>query len=614
MPLLLLGHTGGERRIALSHHYYISCAYSPLTPSLTMESLDEELPSSMLSEPLPDSQVSLDIQSQQTFADVNSQASVTSVKSTVSVVSTSSRISKGSKAVRKGNRDPEKGDDSCIWFITVPALFVQKKKPKKEDREALASLKKDCKDTAFAEWEPFCEQLIVAAESHELHIYLRLIRDMSFEDINHMCEQSFGKHCHIEKPRRPDKVIKYCTKEDYPVPMLNVPLSSTNRSYQLMYHCTEMAKAGSYDPTNYFIRSNICYCNLAKHIVSDMIKDIDNNEQCVTSLNQFKFCQWMITVLEWFKRRPGPRSKSLYLFGLPESYKTSFIKYVLRCLDKKTFFAENSADFSLQGYRQEDAIVLNDFNLGTMSETLKLNLFENTEFRIPCKGGMSVYKSRHTYNIVTSNISPQEGEWSLALRSRMQVVHTDQLMMKVEKEVQEYWQTWLDNGGVENTEPIVISDDEYDLSEISSDTQLSYNPCSCMGCAFALHCGNGDCCNESQLENTQELSEADEVPPVEDAVEQEILSQESVVPTTSTGSAKPKKRSIWDTEVYSPPDPGLCSSEEEEPEESDILDFSNLSQNAPESPPRKKRCAFIESDCSEVDSCEEPEPEIRYGR
>lgn len=612
MPLILLGHTGGERVVQPSSHHYISSKLILFTPMFTMESQEEDLPSSMLSEPLPDSQVSLVIDSQQLSQVVASQNELDSQVSVKSNLTSVSRVSKGSKAVRKGNRDPEKGDDSCIWFITVPALFVSKKKPKKGEKTDLASLKKECKATAFAEWEPFCEQLIVAAESHELHIFLRLIRDMSFEDINKMCEVSFGKHCNIEKPRRPEKVIKYVTKEDYPVPMLNIPLSQTNRSYQLMHHCTEMARQGSYDPTNYFIRGNICYCNLAKHIVADMIKDIDNQEQCATSLSSFKFCQWMITVLEWFKKRPGPRTKSLYLFGLPESYKTSFIKYVLRCLDKTTFFAENSADFSLQGYRQEEAIVLNDFNLGTMSETLKLNLFENTEFRIPCKGGMSVYKARNTYNIVTSNISPHEGEWSLALRSRMQVVHTDQLMMKVESEVQEKWQTWLDNGGIEKTDTIIISDDEVEEidTQTSSESECSYNPCSCMGCAFGLHCGNGDCCdNDEYEENTPENSQ-NEATPVEVAVEP---IEEDAVPSTSTEGAKPKKRSIWDVEVYSPPDPGLCSSEEE-PDALDCIDFENLSQNAPDSPPRKKRCAFIESDCSEAESDVETKPETRYGR
>lgn len=504
----------------------------------------------------------------------------------------------GDKSVVDHNRDPSKGEDTCIWFVTVPALFNTKKSKKDSSRD-------DAKNTAFAEWQPFCDELLVAAEDHELHIYMKLIKPISFEELNAMLTASFGKHCNVEKPRRPDSVIKYCTKSDWPCPMHNILKSKLNQSYQLMENCHTMAENGAFDPTNPFIRCNVRFINLAKSITSQMIGERNDSDEKFKSFHDFKICQWMVVFLEWLRQKPTRRSRGFYLYGAPETYKTSFVNFCLRKLKIKVFLAEDSGKFSLQQYRGEKAIFLNDYDLNSMPEQLKLNLFENTPMRLPVKGGHSAYKWNATYNIVSSNITPEEGGWSHPLRTRLQVVCTDQLMMKVEDSVQAYWASWLDNGGTMCVDDVIeLSDDEEVLSDPLSEPLG--NPCACMGCAFGQHCGQGDCCDYDQEEDTEvEDPEGQETPvnsqPVGTTVE---VPPESPVgePERCSTPIPPLEApmSLYDKcmNAYTPPDPGLRSGEESE-EEQDILDFDKLSEASSASPPKRKRCLFIVSDVEE---------------
>lgn len=499
----------------------------------------------------------------------------------------------GDKSVVDHNRDPAKGEDTCVWFVTVPALFNTRKSKTDSTRE-------DCKKTAFDEWEPFCDELLVAAEDHELHVYMKLKNPISFESLSEILEKSFGKHCNIEKPRRPESVIKYCTKSDWPCPMLNILKSRTNQSYQLMDHCHAMAEKGAFDPTNPFIRCNVKFINLAKSITSQMISERNDTEETFKSFYDFKITRWMVVFLEWLRKKPTRRSRGFYLYGAPETYKTSFVNFCLRKMKVKAFLAEDSGKFSLQQYRGEKAIFMNDYDLSTMPEQLKLNLFENTPMRLPVKGGHSAFKWMPTYNIVSSNITPEEGGWSHPLRTRLQVVCTDQLMMKVEDTVQEYWANWLENGGTTCDDDIVnISDDEVENVD-DTDSEPFGNPCACMGCAFGQHCGQGDCCFEEESEEMVEMEVPPNTPELEDAVP--IESPIGTPERCSTPIAPQETpKSIWDKalEVYTPPDPGLRT--EAEPDEQELIDFDNLSNASSEPVTKRRRCLFV---CSEAEESE----------
>lgn len=164
------------------------------------------------------------------------------------------------------------------------------------------------------------------------------------------------------------------------------------------------------------------------------------------------------------------RSKAIYIWGAHETFKTSFVSFMLRKLNKTVHYAESSGNFSFQSYNQEKVIFMNDFDISSVSEPVMLNLLENSVMKLATKGGYPVLKMLPTYNIITSNTSPDIAGWGPAMRSRIFCVGTDFGFVKVEPEISQKWNDWLNNGGVHASdllaEAIVISDDE---SEHESD-------------------------------------------------------------------------------------------------------------------------------------------------
>lgn len=451
-----------------------------------------------------------------------------------------------SRHLGKGNtRSGEQSKPGVLWFITAPNLF--RPRMPHDIRDA-------CKVNAYESFLPQCDELIVAAESHEIHMYCKFKNPISFEQLNEVCEYVFFKHCNLEKPRAPDRIIKYVTKHDYPVLSCNVPHSKFNESYKVMEACAEMVKEGGFNPTHPFIRTHIKYINLARGIYARMHQEHTRQLRACMGFQSFKFCAWMIEVLKFFSVRPTIRSKALYIWGAPESYKTSFINFVCEKLKLSVCLCESSGNWSFQSYKGEKVIFMNDFDTRTVSRGLLLNLLENSPCQLPVKMGMGAFRGVPTYNIITSNTSPDDLEWDQAMRSRIKEVWTDFAMVKVEVEVQSKWEQFLERGYLvsdeivdHEEEIILISDSEDEENVVSSDVDISSVGSTCLSSngVSAILSGCPVMASASSCSNMSGNS------------------SRSNVPAQSLGG-KDVLRHMVSMVTFTPPDPGMLSSEEEE--------------------------------------------------
>lgn len=463
------------------------------------------------------------------------------------------RTRKRKRGIDSNVRDGEKAKPGNVWFITVPAVFTGRSKKDK-------ALKKATKEVAFAQLDELTEELLVAAEEHELHIFLKFINPLSFEELNELCEDMFFKHCNLEKPRNRGHVIKYCSKTDWKVIYKGITSSELNASHRLMDACEEMAMGNGFDCSHSFIRQNIKYINCARSICASMMKNRIDDVQAALALNNFNLTVWMVDFLEWLSKPPHVRSKAYYLYGSPETYKTTFVMHALRQLKLSVCFAESSGNWAFQSYKGEKAIFMNDFDMTQCKEELLLNVLENQPCMLPVKASAAQMRCLPTYNIITSNKAPEQLEWSAALRTRIHVQGTDFAMVKVEPEVQTKWLTWLQNGG----------------------RHVSSTPADDVVCLDSSEDEEA----EEDYGDSPSIGEIPQPAPEGVDIEPELLP----VPRTPTWACQ--------EDDWSPPDPGYAQSEVDE-EELVTIDLTHLTSDEEEATPKKRSCVYVLSECEE---------------
>lgn len=79
----------------------------------------------------------------------------------------------------------------------------------------------------------------------------------------------------------------------------------------------------------------------------DAAEDFEYYEAARLALNDFKLNVCMIDFLQLLSETPKVRSKAYYLYGAPQTYKTSFVMYALRKCGLCVCFAETSGNCGL---------------------------------------------------------------------------------------------------------------------------------------------------------------------------------------------------------------------------------------------------------------------------